>query len=212
MKNMDSAFYIPIERCFVKPAAALFSSKGLVEEFLEEITIKGILKDCFYFAGCLFIIQLVISLWTGKGIDWLTFFALSIGGLIGIVIRNEFKNDSSEKPMKKWSIAASTVLILVAGGIFFFKTYQQNVIIEDTYSYLQEQGYGELIEKEEITTYPRVSIDEDGDPRFSGGYFSFVTFEDEPLVEYVFGYKEETKQITMIDFRQKSSEPPLKEF
>ncbi|MGM0847377.1 MAG: DUF3139 domain-containing protein [Bacillota bacterium] len=113
--------------------------------------------------------------------------------------------------MKKWRVVALTVMLLVIVGDFFIESYKENALIEDTYSYLQERGYAELVDKEKIATYPRVSIDEDGDAEFSGGYYSFVTFKDEPRMEYVFVYKEGTKEITLLENRG-SSEPPLKQF
>jgi hypothetical protein len=110
--------------------------------------------------------------------------------------------ERGDKTYAEMEYFASIVMLFVVVGFFFVKYYQQNVLIEDTYSYLQELGYAELIDKEEITTYPRVSIDEDGDAQFSDGYYSFVTFKDEPKMEYIFVYKEGTKEIPLLDIRK----------
>ncbi|WP_456274699.1 hypothetical protein [Bacillus sp. AK031] len=54
---------------------------------------KSTLKYLIQFIGSLFIIQIAISLWTEKGIDWTTFIALSIGAVIGVVILELIKKD-----------------------------------------------------------------------------------------------------------------------
>ncbi|REJ07973.1 hypothetical protein DYE48_15155 [Halobacillus trueperi] len=69
----------------------MLTGRVVEENLLEGITIKDPLKYISYYIVSLYIIQIALSLWTEKGIDWATFTGLSIGGVIGIVILDKLK-------------------------------------------------------------------------------------------------------------------------
>lgn len=93
---------------------------------------------------------------------------------------------------KKYVVLIAVVLLIVIGGMLWFKgTQDKTAIKKDTISYLTEEGYD--INKD-IKDISIVKFEEG-----NGINKVKVIFKDEPEVEYFFSYEQDSKRIILTD-------------
>lgn len=100
-----------------------------------------------------------------------------------------------------------SIILLAAIIIFFtfyvYSGYQEKTSLEtDTIAYLENKGYEIETEIEELVT---VNVGQE-----ENLYAAVVTFKDEPMVNYFYMYKENSKDIQQIDIVNQGSNHSFK--